>query len=210
MKYPIRINKYLRDTGIASRREADTLVEAGSVFINGKRAVNGMLVNEGDDVSVKGAQKKYEYLAYCKPRGLKMQDLGAWEKKGLYPVGELDKDSEGLMVLTNDGRLARAIASEDPKYEKEYIVSVQEVLRPGLLAIFAGGMTTKNLGKLLPADAEIINKTTLRVILNEGKKNQIRVMLSELHYTVVALKRIRIGNINLGDLPPGQTRSFKP
>ncbi len=211
----IRINKYLRDKGLASRREADKLVEGGLVFINGKRAENGMLVRAGDNVAVKGARKQCQYLAYYKPRGLATQDLAGeksviaeWKKKGLYPIGRLDKESEGLMILTNDGRLAREILSGNSKYEKEYIVAVKEPLRAGIPAIFKSGMQTKSLGKLLPVKAEIINRTTLRVILKEGKRHQIRVMLSELHCTVVSLKRVRIGDIRLGTLKSGQTRPF--
>ncbi|MEX2090906.1 MAG: pseudouridine synthase [Candidatus Paceibacterota bacterium] len=217
MNYPIRINKYVRDAGLASRREADKLVEDGLVFVNGKKAVNGMTVNENDKVEVRGKRKEYQYLAYYKPKGLATQDLPGkqsvimeWKKKGLYPVGRLDKESEGLLLLTNDGRLVREISSENPKYEKEYVVTVKESLRAGIPAIFKSGMQTKNLGKLLPAKAKIINKTTLVVILNEGKRHQIRVMLNELRYTIISLKRIRIGNIKLGNLKPGQTRSFTP
>lgn len=211
----IRINKYLRDKGLASRREADKLVENGLVFVNGKQAEKGMLVSDKDKITVEGPSKDYKYLAYYKPRGLATQDLAGkssvmteWKKKGLYPIGRLDKDSEGLLILTNDGRLAREILSENPKYEKEYIVTVKEYLRAGVEKIFGAGMKTKILGKLLPAKAKIINPVTLRVILNEGKKHQIRVMLNDLHYTITTLKRIRIGHIKLGELKPGQTRSL--
>lgn len=210
MKFPIRINKYLRDTGRASRREADRLVEAGLVFINGKRAENGMHVAEGDEVTVKGNPKQYRYLAYHKPVGQSMQQLAAWEKKGLHPAGELDKDAEGLMILTDDGRLARAVASDDPKYEKEYVVEVKEPLRPGIPDILKGGMKTEAFGTLSPVKSEIINKTTLRIFLMQERRHQIRVMLSELQYTVASLKRIRIGVLRLGDLESGQTRPFQP
>lgn len=213
----IRINKYLRDKGLASRREADKLVESGMVFVNGKKAESGMMVIEEDKVEVRGKQKQLKYLAYYKPRGLATQDLKGkksviteWEKEGLYPVGRLDKESEGLLLLTNDGLFAREVLSENSKYEKEYIVSVNQPLREGIPAIFKSGMQTKNLGKLLPAKAEIINKTTLRVILNEGKRHQIRVMLSELGYTISSLKRVRIGSVKLGNLKTGETREFKP
>lgn len=215
MEYPIRINKYLQAVGLASRREADKLVEGGLVFINGKRVENGTLVRDGDNVVVKGARKQYQYLAYYKPQGLATQDLTGkesvitqWKKRGLYPIGRLDKESEGLMILTNDGRFAREVLSGSSKYEKEYIVTTKESLRAGIPAIFKSGMQTKNLGKLLPAKAKIINRTTIRVILNEGKRHQIRIMLSELHCTVTSLKRVRIGDIKLGSLKPGQTRSF--
>ncbi|OGN05749.1 MAG: hypothetical protein A2831_03670 [Candidatus Yanofskybacteria bacterium RIFCSPHIGHO2_01_FULL_44_17] len=210
----MRINKYLRDKGLASRREVDKLVKDGLVFVNGKRAENGMLLNETDDVAIKGKPKEYQYLAYYKPRGLATQDFAdrtsvikTWKKDGLYPIGRLDKESEGLLILTNDGRLAREILSENPKYEKEYIVTVKEHLRAGIPAIFESGMQTSILGKLLPAKTKIISPTTLRVILNEGKKHQIRIMLNDLHYTISSLKRVRIGHIRLGNLRPGQTRS---
>ena len=217
MEYPIRINKYLRDKGLASRREADKLVENGMVFINRKKAENGMLVNENDKVEVKGKPKDNKYLAYYKPKGLATQDLvgkksviSEWKEEGLYPIGRLDKESEGLLLLTNDGRFAREVLSENPKYEKEYVVTVKEPLRAGIPAIFKSGMKTKNLGKLLPAKAEIINRTTLRVVLNEGKRHQIRIMLNELRYTITSLKRVRIGDINLGNLKPRQTCPFLP
>ncbi len=215
MEYPIRINKYLQALGLASRREADKLVEGGLVFINGKRVGNGVLVQEGDDVAVRGARKQYQYLSYYKPKGLATQDLTGkesviteWKEKGLYPVGRLDKESEGLMILTNDGRFAREVLSGNSKYEKEYIVTTKESLRAGIPAIFRSGTQTKNRGNLLPAKAKIINRTTIRVILNEGKRHQIRIMLSELHCTVTSLKRVRIGNIKLGSLKPGQIRQI--
>jgi len=216
MEYPIRINKYLRDKGLASRREADKLIESGDVFINGKKAENGMMVKESDKVEVKGKQKEHHYVAYYKPRGLATQDLigkksviSEWKDSGLYPIGRLDKESEGLLLLTNDGRFVTEVLSEDSKYEKEYIVTVKEPLRPGVVRIFKSGMATKTLGKLLPAKAKIMNKNTLQVILNEGKRHQIRIMLNELRYTIASLKRIRIGNIKLGNLRPGQTRELK-
>ncbi len=213
MDFPIRINKYIRDKGLASRREADKLVESGSVFINGKKAKSGMMVGEKDKVEVRGKQKQFKSLAYYKPRGLATQDfpgkksvITEWKKEGLYPIGRLDKESEGLLLLTNDGRFAREVLSENSKYEKEYIVVVNQPLREGIPAIFKSGMETKALGKLLPAKAKIINKTTLQVILNEGKRHQIRVMLSDLGYTISSLKRIRIGDIKLGVLKPGESR----
>ena len=218
MNYPIRINKYLRDKGLASRREADKLVEGGLVFINGKRVDSGTMVNEKDDVILKQQKgklaKEYKYLTYYKPRNLPTQDLPGkssviteWRPKGLYPVGRLDKSSEGLLLLTNDGRFAREVLS-DSKYDKEYIVTVKEPLRVGVVKIFKLGMETKSLGKLLPAKSRIINSSKIQVILNEGKRHQIRVMFNELNYTITSLKRIRVGDIKIGDLKPGESRPF--
>lgn len=213
MEYPIRINKYLRDMGLASRREADKLVEGGQVFVNGKRVDNGTMVKEKDHVTVKGIKKEYQYLAYYKPRDLPTQDLPGkisvitqWKEKGLYPIGRLDKSSEGLLLLTNDGRFARAVLSDSKKWEKEYVVSVKEPLRPGIIKIFQAGMDTEALGKLLPAKARLINDTKIQLILNEGKRHQVRVMLSELGYTINSLRRVRIGDIKIGDLKPDEAR----
>lgn len=213
MTVKIRINKYIRDKGLASRREADVLVDKGLVFVNGSRAKNGMLIGETDKVLIKGERKEYKYLVYYKPRGLSTQDvegkksvIAEWERRGLYPIGRLDKESEGLLLLTNDGRFVREVLSETSKFDKEYIVNVKEKLRVGIPAIFESGMKTRSLGKLLPAKAKIINPTTLRIVLNEGKRHQIRIMLNDLRYTITSLKRVRIGKIRLGDLRPGQIR----
>jgi 23S rRNA pseudouridine2604 synthase len=219
MEFPIRINKYIRDRGLASRREADKLVEAGLVFINGKRAESGAMVSEGDKVTLKEnkAQKKVlQYLAYYKPKGLPTQDapgkpsvIAEWRTKKLYPVGRLDKESEGLLILTNDGRFAREVLSRKDEWEKEYIVTTKEQMRFGIEEIFANGMETDAFGKLLPAKAKLLGKNKISMILNEGKRHQIRVMLDEMNYTVTSLKRVRIGSVQLGTLKPGQTRAIK-
>ncbi len=211
----MRINKYLRDKGLASRRESDKLIEDGFVYINKKRATLGELVKEGDDVIVKqGSQKKLIYLVYYKPRGLPTQSIGDqpsvikdWQPKGIFPIGRLDKESEGLLILTNDGRVTSKILGEEEKFEKEYVVEVKEKLHSNISGIFEKGMHTE-IGNLLPAKAKILNDYRLNVILHEGKKHQIRVMLSELGYTVTLLKRVRIGEIRLGSLGPGKTREF--
>lgn len=223
IKYPIRINKYLRDMDLASRREADRLVSAGLVFVNGKRAENGLMVAEQDKVTVLdppkpngegGRQpKKYIYLAYYKPRDLPTQDLPGqrsvitdWKKQKIYPIGRLDKSSEGLLLLTNDGRFARKVLSEDAKWEKEYLATVKEPIHAGIVKIFQQGMETQALGKLLPAKTQLAGDKKLRIVLREGRHHQIRVMLSEMNYTINSLKRVRIGNIKLGTLKPGETR----
>lgn len=201
---------------MASRRESDKLVEAGLVFINGKRAESGALVNEKDKVTLKenkNAAKVLQYLAYYKPKGLPTQDapgkpsvISEWREKKLYPVGRLDKESEGLLILTNDGRFAREVLSQKDAWEKEYVVTTAEPLRYGLEEIFAGGMETDTFGKLLPVKSKLLGKNKISMILREGKRHQIRVMMSELNYSVKSLKRVRIGPVNLGSLKPGQTR----
>ena len=214
MEYPIRINKYLRDMGLASRRESDRLIENGYVLVNGKKAALGMVVNAGDAVVVNEGSKKKElvYLAYYKPWGIATQGLKnqpsvitTFQPKGIFPIGRLDKESEGLLLLTNDGRATTRVLSQDDKFEKEYIVEVREKLRGGIPAIFEKGMHT-DIGDLLPAKARLMTDYRLNIVLREGKKHQIRVMLSELGYTVTLLKRIRIGHIKMGKLEPGKSR----
>lgn len=211
----IRINKYLRDNGVASRREADELVRAGSVFINGKRAEMGALIGNKDKVTLKGVKdKEYVYMAYYKPRGIPTQSneeesvIGQWSDKGIFPIGRLDKQSEGLIILTNDGRITSKILGAESGFEKEYLVKVKEHLRSGVERIIKKGMTTETFGKLLPAEAKIIGDSEIKIVLHEGKKHQIRVMLGELNYTVASLKRLRIGEIKLGNLKLGDTRKL--
>jgi len=214
MQYPIRINKYLRDQGFASRREADDLIAAGKVFVNGKRALQGMLVQSGDAVELRGAnEKEYQYLAYYKPQGLATQSqegsesvIAEWREKGLFPIGRLDKESEGLLILTNDGRLTTKLLSTDSGFEKEYLEKVGEHIRKGIPAILKKGMNTKTFGRLLPANAKIIDDRMISIALREGKRHQIRVMLAELGYSVKMLKRVRIGPIKLGKLRPEEAR----
>jgi 23S rRNA pseudouridine2604 synthase len=211
MNYPLRINKYIRDRGLASRREADLLVAEGLVLVNGKKVPSGYMVSATDQVEIKKI-KECIYLAYYKPRGLSTQDqpgrksvVGEWREKGIYPIGRLDKESEGLLLLTNDGRFARKVFAE---YDKEYLVTTREPLRSGIVEIFQSGMQTETFGKLLPVKAKIIDKQTIQMILNEGKKHQIRVMLNDLSYTITSIKRVRIGNIEIGGLKPGQVRQL--
>jgi len=138
----------------------------------------------------------------------KRSAIADWKKEGVYPIGRLDKESGGLLILTNDGRFAREVLSRKKEYEKEYIVTVREKLHPGVVKIFKEGMETKTLGKLLPVKSEIINEKTIKMILNEGKRHQIRVMLNDLSYTIVSLKRVRIGDISLGNLNPGESKKI--
>ncbi len=204
---------------LASRREADKLVQAGLVFINGKRAENGAIVRQNDKVSLKenkNAKKELLYFAYYKPKGLATQDrpkmpnvILQWKDKKVYPIGRLDKESEGLLLLTNDGRFARQVLSDKKEFEKEYHVTTAEPIRHGIIEIFAEGMETDTFGKLKPVKAKLLGRNKISMILNEGKRHQIRVMMSEMNYSVTSLKRVRIGNYKLGNMKPGESRAIK-
>jgi 23S rRNA pseudouridine2604 synthase len=213
----IRLNMYLRDKGIASRREADALIAAKKVRINGTVADLGTKVSEDDVVTVDTPSTfSHRYLLYYKPRGVATQGeqgaesvVSTWRARGLFPVGRLDKESEGLLILTNDGRLTTRLIGKDSDIEKEYEVVTKEKIRAGIPFILAKGMDTEALGKLLPAKATVTKEHTIRITLQEGKRHQIRVMLAELGLTVQSLKRIRIGSITLGRLRPGEVRELK-
>lgn len=213
---PIRINKYLRDKGLCSRREADALIAEGKILVNGKKAVPGMLVSDKDRVELKkGWEKEHVYLAYYKPAGLPTQGekgeksvITHFRDQGLYPIGRLDKESEGLLLLTNDGRITESVLGAENKLEKEYVVEVKEKIREGIPAILKKGMKTEALGTLLPAKGNIVGERTMHITLVEGKRHQIRVMLSELGLTVKRLKRIRIGEVGLKGIRAGHSRAL--
>lgn len=213
----IRLNARMRDMGLASRREADELIEAGRVTVNGTRAVIGTLVTESDRVELSGARKALRYEAYHKPRGLPTQGeageasvVTKAKAEGLFPVGRLDKDSSGLLILTNDGRATTTLIGEDSDIEKEYLVTTKEPIRSGIPDIFAKGMLSPSLGQLRPASAAILGERKIRITLTEGKRHQVRVMLSDLGLTVADLVRTRIGGVLLGKLKAGQTRALTP
>lgn len=219
MEFPIRLNKYLASEGVASRREADVLIEKGRVLVNGKMAVLGQKVTEGDVVEMTGKQPAKQYLAYYKGRGIithspaphetdietkLKEDYGLTD---VYPVGRLDKDSEGLMILTNDGRITGPLTDPELSHEKEYEVTVDKDIKNQFLKKMAVGVniegyTTK------PAVCEQKSAKRFRLIITEGKKHQIRRMCAALGYQVQSLKRVRIMNIELGSLKPNQYRKI--
>jgi 23S rRNA pseudouridine2604 synthase len=214
--YPVRINKYIALKGFATRREADKMVEQGFVTINGVKAQIGQKVNSGDTVSIGDSQKKHKYVAYYKPRGFVTHSAQYGEKdvaksfkdEGLFPIGRLDKESEGLLIMTNDGRVTERLLSPEQHHTKEYVVTTAERIRAGIPGILAKGMDTHVFGKLSPANARIIADNTILIELTEGKKHQVRVMLDELHLTVKKLKRTKILNIKLGTMRPGNSREI--
>lgn len=216
----MRINKYISESGKTSRRGADKLIEAGRVTINGKRVSIGTQVEPGDDVRVDGnpvrVARNNVYLALNKPVGI----TSTTEKsvKGnivdlvnhplrVFNIGRLDKDSEGLILLTNDGDIVNEILRSENKHEKEYIVSVDKPINPEFLKNMEEGV--KILGtKTLPCKTEQLSKYDFKIILTQGLNRQIRRMCEALGYEVYRLQRIRIMNIHLGNLPPGQWRDL--
>ena len=213
--YPIRINRYLYLKQYCSRREADRLIEQGKISINGKVAVLGQQVHEGDTVGVPKEliTKEYVYYMYNKPRGIVSHNPQRGEKSvedisGLgphvFPIGRLDKDSHGLMLLTNDGRIVHTLLHPDYAHEREYQVRVDKNIKErDLRALREGvnieGYTTK------PAQVHALGDATFSIILTEGKKHQIRRMCVALGYQVQDLKRIRMLHLLL-DVPESTHR----
>lgn len=216
----MRINKYISETGFCSRREVDKLVEAGRVTINGKRAELGSQVEEGDEVRVDGrpisSKKRGVYIALNKPvgitstteqhvRGNIVDFVG--HKERIFPIGRLDKDSEGLILLTNDGDIVNKILRAENNHEKEYIVTVDKPITPMFLQGMASGV--RILGTMTkPCQVVKQGERVFRIILTQGLNRQIRRMCSAFGYEVRRLKRVRIMNIHLGALPVGKWRDL--
>ena len=214
----MRINKFISEAGQASRRGADKLITEGRVTINGKRATIGSQVEPGDDVRVNGNQlfvaRNNVYIALNKPVGI----TSTTEKgvKGnivdlvnhpfrVFHIGRLDKDSEGLILLTNDGDIVNEILRSENQHEKEYVVSVDRPITPEFLKQMSEGV--KILDTItLPCKVEQLSKYDFKIILTQGLNRQIRRMCEELGYNVYRLQRIRIMNIQLDNLPVGQWR----
>ena len=217
-----RINKYLSEVGFCSRRQADKLIEEGLVTINGQISEVGTKVEEGDYVEVKGkrieksTKQKYIYLAFNKPTGIvcttnrrvepdNIIDFIKYPRR-IFPIGRLDKPSEGLIFLTNDGDIVNKILRSRNNHEKEYIVSVNRPINRDFIQIMSNGVEildtiTKN------CFVEQLGQKKFRIILTQGLNRQIRRMCESLGYKVRSLKRVRIMNINL-DVPTGKYREF--
>ena len=221
LTYPIRINRYLALNNYCSRREADVLIGKKIVFINGQLAKIGDKVNENDlvevDLESRKAVKEYVYFAYNKPKGLMTNNDQMGEKsikdvlnlpKDDFPVGRLDKDSYGLILLSNDGRLTGKLLSPEHDHEKEYIVKTKNKLRSSFKTKMEAGVKIGD-EKTAKCKVEIINDHMFKIILTEGKKHQIRRMCDTLFQEVEDLKRVRIMNIKLEKLPIGAQREIK-
>ena len=217
----MRLNKYLSDAGVCSRREADRLVEAGRVTIDGQVAVMGQKVLEGQQVAVDGkpvtVQEKKVILAVNKPVGVvcttsdkdRAQNIVELLQYPLriYPVGRLDKDSEGLLLMTNDGALMDEVLRARNGHEKEYIVEIDKPVTEEFVQGMAAGVPILDT-VTRPCQVEKIGRNRFRIILTQGLNRQIRRMCEYFGCRVISLKRVRIVNIRLGNLPLGGYREL--
>jgi len=221
----VRLNKYLSESGACSRREADTLISEGRVTVNGKPAALGTQVNEGDDVRLDGDRvggarknKKPVYIALNKPTGItctterhvagNIIDFVNHAER-IFPIGRLDKDSEGLILLTNDGDIVNEVLRAENAHEKEYIVSVDHALTPEFLDQMAAGVRLSD-ATTKPCKVAKLGSKVFKILLTQGLNRQIRRMCEALGYTVVTLQRVRIMHIRLGELPLGRWRQLSP
>jgi len=216
----MRINKYISETGFCSRRESDKLIEAKRVTINGKLAEPGSTVALGDDVRIDGQpvgpKKQAVYIALNKPVGITcttelhvkgniIDFVGHQER--IFPIGRLDKDSQGLILLTNDGDIVNKILRAENYHEKEYIVTVDKPITPSFVQGMSSGV--RILGTVTrPCTVAKISDRVFQIILTQGLNRQIRRMCQAFGYQVRQLKRVRIMNIQLGSLKVGQWRNL--
>ncbi|QAA30969.1 23S rRNA pseudouridine(2604) synthase RluF [Clostridium manihotivorum] len=219
-KEDIRINKYISETGICSRREADKLIEQGRVTIDGEKATTGTKVSAGQEVLIDGKPIKKEndlvYIVLNKPVGItcttekkvkgNIVDFVKHEKR-IFPIGRLDKDSQGLILLTNDGDIVNKILRAGNNHEKEYIVTVNKPINDEFISNMSRGVPILGVvTKKCYVKRE--GKNVFRIILTQGLNRQIRRMCEYFGYKVTKLERIRIMNINLGGLKIGQWRNL--
>lgn len=215
----IRINKYLADKGLVTRKGADELVLAGKVFVNGAKAVLGQKVGEKDKVEIRGggaASTPRRYLAYYKPKGFVTHAPTTGEKaiadifemEGLFPIGRLDKNSEGLIILTNDGRVTDRLLNPKYNHEKEYLVETSTAVGESFRKKLESGVDIGEGEKTKPREVNLIDPHHFTITLTEGKKHQIKRMTEALGVSVTSLKRLRIMNITLGNLKPNTSREI--
>ncbi len=212
----------MADKGLSTRRGADALIEAGKVLVNGKRAVVGQQITATDTVTVKDDKKhSYRYILYYKPRGIithspsesevdiRMHIKADHSLEGLFPVGRLDKDSEGLIMLTDDGRITKRLLEPQYDHEKEYYIVVDKKVTDGFLRKLARGVNIEGyFTKPAKATNDPRNEFALSLTITEGKKHQIRRMCAALGYQVTALKRTRILGFSINPLKAGAVREL--
>lgn len=218
----LRLNKAISDTGFCSRREADRVIEEGRVTINGKTGVLGDRVTPQDDVRVDGKKIKFKqqsqevYIAFNKPRGITCtteRDVHGniidfiKHPKRIFPIGRLDKPSEGLIFLTSDGNIVNKILRAGNNHEKEYIVTVNRPVTPEFIKKMSNGipvLDTITKKCVVKKESEYVFK----IILTQGLNRQIRRMCLYLNYEVTKLKRVRIMNVSLNNIPLGKWRNL--
>ena len=223
---PMRLNKYIADSGFCSRREADRLVGEGRVTVNGVRARIGAELGEGDEVRIDGnklaartaakGQRRHVYIALNKPVGItctteasvkdNIVDFVGHERR-IFPVGRLDKDSEGLILLTSNGDIVNRILRAENKLEKEYLVAVNQPVTPEFLRGMSRGVPIHG-QTTLPCRAGKHGPFGFRIVLVQGLNRQIRLMAAHFGYRVKQLLRVRIGSVQLGHLKPGRWRNL--
>jgi len=222
IEYPVRINRYLFLKRFCSRREADRLIDKGLIKINGKKATLGQKVNAKDKVEInekiQGMSEKYEYVAFHKPRGVVSHNPLEGEKSiediykskvRLSPIGRLDKDSEGLIILTNDGRIIDGLLNPKYDHEKEYVVRLDKNIKPSFKNKMERGVNIE--GYITkPAKVRVGEGKSFRIKLTEGKKHQIRRMCAALGYQVKSLKRVSFGPISIRGILNGHGRKLRP
>ncbi len=215
-----RLNKAISETGFCSRREADRLIEAGKVVVNGKIADLGLRVNQNDKILINGKpvskKTKFVYLAFYKPVGIisttdtsiknNIIDFINYPER-IFPVGRLDKPSEGLIFMTSDGDIVNKILRAKNNHEKEYIVTVNKKINHKFIEKMSNGIPILDT-VTQKCRVKKLNHFTFNIILTQGLNRQIRRMCEYLGYEVKILKRIRIMNIKLANLKPGQYRHF--
>lgn len=220
----MRLNKFISETGVCSRREADAWIEAGRVSVNGARAVLGTQVGEGDTVAVDGqpigAKRKPVYIALNKPVGITctterhitgniIDFVGHRER--IFPIGRLDKESEGLILLTNQGDIVNEILRVENHHEKEYLVTVDKPIDARFITGMSGGVLLPELEVTTRrCMVEQTGARSFRIVLTQGLNRQIRRMCAVFGYDVRRLQRVRVVNITLGALKVGKWRDLEP
>lgn len=219
----IRLNKYIAMCGVSSRRDADKLIEQGKVKVNGEVATQGTKVFEGDSVKVGSKlikpSEETVVLAFYKPVGvtcterdahaeLTISDVLKYKERVTY-AGRLDKDSEGLLLMSNDGQLIQDMMKGENAHEKEYIVKINKPVYKELLENFSKGVYLKDLHKTTrPCTVKKVSKDTFSIVLTQGLNRQIRRMCEAFDVKVLQLKRIRVVNVTLSGLNPGEYRKL--
>lgn len=217
----IRVNKYLSEAGYCSRRKADQLIDEGRITINGKRPEKGAKVSPDDEIKVDGRLigeplEKHVYIAFNKPVGIVSTTDTKGEKdniidciahlKRIFPIGRLDKASEGLILLTSDGDIVNKVLRAGNNHSKEYIVTVDKPITAEFIRRMGSGLPILNT-VTLKCEIEKLDRESFRIVLKQGLNRQIRRMCAYLGYEVKTLKRVRVMNIHL-DMPPGKWRNL--